>query len=186
MVAFVNSVVSVRTGASARVGGGARPACAAVGSVKRCVRARTVRIRMQQKEEDDAAVKLEVGEEDPEKKRKREEAERLRAAEKFIEIDQGDMECMSCGYVYERKKGEPSKGIPAGTPFDAIPDTFECPGCRSEKSSFKSIKKVIAGFAENQSYGFGSNTWTGDQKTSFIFGGLAIFFLLFLSGYLLE
>ena len=35
-------------------------------------------------------------------------------------------------------------------------------------------------------YGFGTNEMTADQKNGLIFGGIGAFFLLFLSGYLLE
>ena len=45
---------------------------------------------------------------------------------------------------------------------------------------------TIAGFEENQTYGFGTNTMTGDSKNLLIFGGLAAFFILFLGGYLLD
>mmetsp|Transcript_17811 Transcript_17811/g.38589 ORF Transcript_17811/g.38589 Transcript_17811/m.38589 type:complete len:202 (+) Transcript_17811:50-655(+) len=121
-----------------------------------------------------------------EKLAKQKEIERLRAAEKFIEIDEGVHECRVCGYSYDPKKGDRLAGIRIGTPFEAIPETFSCPGCKSDKSEFVSVKKVIAGFAENQSYGFGTNTWTEGQKSGLIFGALAVFFVLFLSGYLLD
>jgi hypothetical protein len=46
--------------------------------------------------------------------------------------------------------------------------------------------QVVAGFAENQKYGFGTNSMTGGQKSALIYGALAIFFLLFIAGYALE
>lgn len=45
--------------------------------------------------------------------------------------------------------------------------------------------QVVAGFAENQNYGLGTNSMTGDQKLLLIYGGLALFFILFLGGYAL-
>ena len=39
---------------------------------------------------------------------------------------------------------------------------------------------------ENQGYGFGTNTMTGDQKSLLIFGGLGLTFLFFLSLYTLN
>ena len=44
----------------------------------------------------------------------------------------------------------------------------------------------IAGFADNQAYGFGTNTWTESQKSTAIYGGLGLFFLLFIGGYALN
>jgi hypothetical protein len=45
---------------------------------------------------------------------------------------------------------------------------------------------VVAGFAENQRYGLGTNSMTGSQKLLLIYGALAVFFILFLSGYALD
>merc|ERR1712205_40489 len=126
---------------------------------------------------------------DPETKKLREkqaEIERLRAAEKFMEIDEGKFECQACGYVYEPEKGDKFAGIQPGTEFSQLPENFSCPACRSPKSQFKNIKKVIAGFADNQKYGFGGNSLTGGQKNLLIFGFLCFAFLLLLSGYFLE
>merc|ERR1711976_218978 len=126
---------------------------------------------------------------DPETKKMKEkkaEIERLRAAEKFMEINEGKFECQACGYLYEPEKGDKFAGIQPGTEFSNLPDNFSCPACRSPKSQFKNIKKVIAGFADNQKYGFGGNSLTGGQKNLLIFGVLGFSFLLLLSGYFLE
>ncbi len=37
--------------------------------------------------------------------------------------------CRLCGYVYSPLRGEPHNGIPAGTEFDDLPDTYVCPLC---------------------------------------------------------
>jgi len=37
--------------------------------------------------------------------------------------------CRLCGYVYSPLRGEPHNGIPAGTAFDDLPDTYVCPVC---------------------------------------------------------
>jgi rubredoxin len=37
--------------------------------------------------------------------------------------------CKLCGYVYSPHRGEPHNGIPAGTAFDDLPDTYVCPVC---------------------------------------------------------
>lgn len=125
-------------------------------------------------------------EEDEERMEKQKEIDRLRAAEKFIEVDEGKFECTGCGYVYDPERGEARSGIKAGVLFDDLPESYTCPQCRTPKRRFVSRKKVIAGFAENQTYGFGSNTMTGGQKSLLIFGGLALCFLLLLSGYAMN
>ncbi len=37
--------------------------------------------------------------------------------------------CRLCGYIYSPLRGEPHNGIPAGTEFDDLPDTYVCPVC---------------------------------------------------------
>mmetsp|Transcript_39313 Transcript_39313/g.57826 ORF Transcript_39313/g.57826 Transcript_39313/m.57826 type:complete len:180 (-) Transcript_39313:932-1471(-) len=133
--------------------------------------------------------KFEESELDPESKKikeKQAENEKLRAAEKFMQVDEGKFECQACGYVYEPEKGDKFAGIQPGTEFNQLTENFSCPACRSPKSQFKNIKKVIAGFADNQKYGFGGNSLTGGQKNLLIFGFLGFSFLLLLSGYFLE
>ena len=76
--------------------------------------------------------------------------------------------------------------MPAKTPFDLIPDSFTCPNCKSPKAFFDAEKIEIAGFADNQAYGFGTNTWTEGQKSNAIFGGFAFFFLLLIGGYAMN
>lgn len=117
---------------------------------------------------------------------KQKEIDRLRAAEKFIEVDEGKYECSGCGYVYDPEKGDSRNDIPAGTKFEDISELYSCPQCRTPKRRFVSQKKIIAGFADNQTYGFGSNTMTGGQKSLLIFGGLGICVLLLLSGYAMN
>lgn len=44
--------------------------------------------------------------------------------------------CGVCGYVYDPEKGDPTQGIPPGTPFSELPDDWHCPRCKREKSNF--------------------------------------------------
>lgn len=44
--------------------------------------------------------------------------------------------CEACGFIYDPEEGDPDGGIPAGTPFEAIPDTWYCPVCGAKKSEF--------------------------------------------------
>jgi len=44
--------------------------------------------------------------------------------------------CDICGYVYDPAKGDPSNNVPAGTPFDKLPDDWVCPVCGAPKDDF--------------------------------------------------
>ncbi len=45
--------------------------------------------------------------------------------------------CTSCGFIYDPDDGDPDGGIPPGTPFAEIPDTWFCPVCGARKSDFE-------------------------------------------------
>ena len=47
--------------------------------------------------------------------------------------------CKKCGYIYDPKKGDPVVRIAAGTPFDQLPDDWECPVCGKPKSQFEEV-----------------------------------------------
>ena len=44
--------------------------------------------------------------------------------------------CESCGFVYDPAEGDPDGGVPAGTPFEEIPDDWFCPVCGARKKDF--------------------------------------------------
>ena len=44
--------------------------------------------------------------------------------------------CSVCSYVYDPEKGDPEHGIPAGTPFEELPDDWRCPRCKQSKDKF--------------------------------------------------
>lgn len=46
--------------------------------------------------------------------------------------------CTICGYQYDPAEGDASLGIPAGTPFEDLPDDYKCPICSAGKDFFKS------------------------------------------------
>jgi flavin reductase (DIM6/NTAB) family NADH-FMN oxidoreductase RutF/rubredoxin len=48
--------------------------------------------------------------------------------------------CSVCGYIYDPAKGDPDGGIPPGTKFEDIPDSWTCPICGAEKSKFEKEK----------------------------------------------
>lgn len=45
--------------------------------------------------------------------------------------------CTSCGFIYDPDEGDPDGGIPPGTPFEEIPDTWFCPVCGARKADFE-------------------------------------------------
>ena len=45
--------------------------------------------------------------------------------------------CILCGYVYDPAEGDPEGGIPAGTPFEELPEDWVCPACGVGKEHFE-------------------------------------------------
>lgn len=45
--------------------------------------------------------------------------------------------CVICGYVYDPEEGDPSVGIPPGTPFSDLPADYRCPICNAAKEYFQ-------------------------------------------------
>jgi rubredoxin len=45
--------------------------------------------------------------------------------------------CTSCGFIYDPAEGDPDGGIPPGTDFSEIPDTWFCPVCGARKADFE-------------------------------------------------
>ena len=45
--------------------------------------------------------------------------------------------CSICGFQYDPEEGDPSMGIPPGTPFEDLPDDYKCPICNASKEYFK-------------------------------------------------
>ncbi len=44
--------------------------------------------------------------------------------------------CLVCNYIYDPALGDPDNGVPAGTLFEKIPDSWVCPVCGADKSQF--------------------------------------------------
>ncbi len=45
--------------------------------------------------------------------------------------------CRGCYFIYEEARGVPQQSIAAGTGFGALPDTWQCPDCGTEKMNFR-------------------------------------------------
>jgi rubredoxin len=44
--------------------------------------------------------------------------------------------CSVCDYEYNEEVGDPAADIPPGTPFEDLPDDWQCPGCGVGKEAF--------------------------------------------------
>jgi flavin reductase (DIM6/NTAB) family NADH-FMN oxidoreductase RutF/rubredoxin len=62
-----------------------------------------------------------------------------RTTEKEVE-NKVKYRCTVCGYVYDPEQGDASSGIPAGTPFDNLPENWVCPLCGAPKDQFEPIE----------------------------------------------
>ncbi len=48
--------------------------------------------------------------------------------------------CVVCGYIYDEAVGVPDEGIPAGTRWEDVPETWTCPDCGTTKDDFEMIE----------------------------------------------
>lgn len=48
--------------------------------------------------------------------------------------------CVVCGFLYEEEFGLPEEGLPAGTRWEDVPDTWVCPDCSASKLDFDMIE----------------------------------------------
>ncbi|MGN2434184.1 MULTISPECIES: rubredoxin [Pseudomonas syringae group] len=45
--------------------------------------------------------------------------------------------CTVCGYEYNPLNGDPDNGVPPGTPWESIDDSWLCPDCQMPKTDFE-------------------------------------------------
>ena len=48
--------------------------------------------------------------------------------------------CDVCGHIYDPAEGDPDSGIAPGTPFEDLPDDWECPLCGVSKDQFSPME----------------------------------------------
>lgn len=48
----------------------------------------------------------------------------------------GRWKCNTCDYIYKPDKGDISRYIKKGTPFEKLPETWTCPKCKGTKTQF--------------------------------------------------
>jgi rubredoxin len=49
-------------------------------------------------------------------------------------------QCIICGFIYNEAKGLPEEGIAAGTPWEDVPETWQCPDCGAGKTDFEMVE----------------------------------------------
>jgi len=49
-------------------------------------------------------------------------------------------QCVLCAFAYDEALGMPEDGIPAGTRWQDVPDSWSCPDCSATKSEFQMIE----------------------------------------------
>lgn len=48
--------------------------------------------------------------------------------------------CVICGFTYDEAAGLPEEGIPPGTRWEDVPDTWACPECGAVKAEFEMVR----------------------------------------------
>ena len=49
-------------------------------------------------------------------------------------------QCNICGFVYDESTGDPEHGIAAGTHWEDVPESWECPECGVTKTDFEMVE----------------------------------------------
>ncbi|MBW4617482.1 MAG: rubrerythrin family protein [Desmonostoc vinosum HA7617-LM4] len=52
--------------------------------------------------------------------------------------------CRQCSMIYDPTAGDPDSGIAPGTPFETIPEDWQCPICGASKKTFKPLEEKAA------------------------------------------
>jgi len=52
--------------------------------------------------------------------------------------------CRQCSMIYDPVEGDPDSGIAPGTPFDSIPEDWQCPICGANKKLFVPYQEAVA------------------------------------------
>lgn len=47
--------------------------------------------------------------------------------------------CTICQYVYDPSEGDPDNGVPPGTPFEELSNSWVCPICGADKGLFEPV-----------------------------------------------
>ena len=47
--------------------------------------------------------------------------------------------CTICGHIYDPAEGDPDTGVPPGTLFENLPESWVCPDCGATKQDFEEM-----------------------------------------------
>jgi len=47
--------------------------------------------------------------------------------------------CTVCEHIYDPELGDPDNGVPPGTPFEELLESWSCPECGAAKADFEPI-----------------------------------------------
>ena len=53
-------------------------------------------------------------------------------------------QCGPCGYIYDPAEGDRDAGIPPGTEFVDLPESWYCPLCGARKHDFEALDEAPA------------------------------------------
>jgi flavin reductase (DIM6/NTAB) family NADH-FMN oxidoreductase RutF/rubredoxin len=76
-------------------------------------------------------------EEDAEDKETKPETRSKEETSQDAESDSSSYTCSICGFQYNPEEGDPTAGIPPGTPFEDLPEDYKCPICNAGKDYFR-------------------------------------------------
>ncbi|ODN42065.1 rubredoxin [Piscirickettsia litoralis] len=48
--------------------------------------------------------------------------------------------CIVCGFIYDEAEGWPEDGIPPGTHWQDVSETWQCPDCGASKDDFEMVE----------------------------------------------
>lgn len=48
--------------------------------------------------------------------------------------------CVVCDFEYDEARGAPDEGIPPGTAWEDIPESWSCPECGASKADFVMVE----------------------------------------------
>ncbi|MGM0621823.1 MAG: flavin reductase, partial [Bacteroidota bacterium] len=81
--------------------------------------------------------KLDKEAEDEPEEKASENIENKEEKEDKSEKSDSTFTCSICGFQYNPEEGDPTAGIPPGTPFEDLPDDYKCPICNASKEYFR-------------------------------------------------
>jgi len=83
-----------------------------------------------------------------------EDLDRIRALYQqkgFLDIAVQGARCTECGGIYQPFQGDPERNILPGTPFEELPDDWDCPDCSGGKETFEQLGAELTVLPEGKS-----------------------------------